>query len=134
MKIEVIRPETCGQSCTIGEMYIDGEFKCYTLEDVERPDGEKVAGETAIPRGLYRITITFSPRFGRDLPLVNGVRNFSGVRLHPGNSASDTEGCILLGFGKTENTITQSRAAFDAVYMEIRDAIEHGEEVWIEVK
>ena len=134
MKIEVIRPETCGQSCTIGEMYVDGNFKCYTLEDVERPEGEKVYGQTAIPRGRYLVTITHSNRFGRDLPLVNGVPNFSGVRIHPGNFASDTEGCILVGLGKTENSITQSRLAFDGLFLEIRNAIDNGEEVQIEIK
>lgn len=134
MNIEVIRPETCGVSCTIGEMYIDGEFKCYTLEDVVRPANEKVFGETAIPYGRYRVTITHSNRFGRDLPLLNNVPNFSGVRIHPGNTAADTEGCILVGLGKTENTVTQSRLAFTGVFAEIRDAIEHGEEVWLEVK
>ena len=134
MKIEVIRPETCGQSCTIGEMYVDGNFQCYTLEDVVRPANEKVFGETAIPAGRYRVTITYSPHFGCDLPLVNDVPNFSGVRIHPGNSAADTEGCILVGLGKTENTITQSRLAFSGLFAEIRDAIEQGEEVWLEVK
>jgi hypothetical protein len=134
MKIEVIRPETCGASCTIGEMYVDGVFKCYTLEDVVRPAGEKVFGETAIPFGTYRVDITHSPHFDRDLPLLLEVPDFSGVRIHPGNTAADTEGCILVGLGKTEDTITQSRLAFDGLFTEIRDAIEHGEEVWVEVK
>jgi hypothetical protein len=134
MKIEVIRPETCGVSCTIGEMYVDSEFRCFTLEDVVRPAGEKVYGETAIPPGSYRVDITHSPHFGRDLPLLIGVHNFDGVRIHPGNTAADTKGCILVGLGKTENTITQSRLAFDSLFAEIRDAIQQGEAVWIEVK
>lgn len=134
MKIEVIRPETCGTTCTIGEMFINGEFKCYTLEDVVRPDGEKIYGETAIPTGNYRVTITHSNRFGRDLPLVNDVPNFSGIRIHPGNTAADTHGCILVGLSKSENFIGQSRLAFEGIFAQIRDAIEHGEEVTIEVK
>ena len=134
MKIEVIRPETCGTTCTIGEMFINGEFKCYTLEDVVRPDGEKIYGETAIPAGSYRVTITHSNRFGRDLPLVNDVPNFSGIRIHPGNTAADTHGCILVGLSKSENFIGQSRLAFEGIFAQIRDAIEHGEEVQIEIK
>jgi hypothetical protein len=117
-------------------MYIDGTEMCYTLEDIVRPDGEKVHGETAIPAGRYRVDVTFSHHFQRDLPLLMDVPNFEGVRIHPGNTDADTEGCILVGtyIGPEGNAITESRAAFDRVFPEIRDAIEHGEEVWIEVR
>lgn len=134
MKIEVVRPQSCGATCTIGEMFINGKFTCYTLEDVVRPKNEKVFGQTAIPYGSYRITVTHSPRFGVDLPLVNDVPGFSGVRIHPGNTAADTEGCILVGLGKTETSVTHSRDAFSGVMAQIRDAIKQGEEVTLEVK
>jgi hypothetical protein len=133
MLIEVIRA-ACGKSCTLGKMYIDGVDMCYTLEDVVRE--EKIYGETAIPAGRYRVDITFSNRFQRDLPLLIGVENFTGVRIHPGNSDKQTHGCILTGtgIGSDGNSLTESRAAFERVFSEIRDAIEHGEEVWIEVR
>lgn len=134
MKIEVIRPQSCGETCTIGEMYVDGVFECFTLEDVVRPSGEKVYGETAIPAGCYRVTITHSNRFGRDMPLVNDVPSFSGVRIHTGNVAANTEGCILVGRTKGADFIGESKLAFEPLFKKIGDAIQHGEEVWLEVK
>ncbi len=135
MLIEVIR-SSCGPVCTIGKMYIDGTEMCYTLEDIVRPDGEKVYGETAIPAGRFRVDVTFSNRFQRELPLVLGVPNFTGIRIHPGNTAADTHGCILVGTHVSPHgdSITGSRDAFSRVFPKIRDAIEHGEEVWIEVR
>lgn len=133
MLIEVIRA-SCGATCTIGKMYLDGVDTCYTLEDVVRE--EKVYGETAIPAGRYRVLVTRSNRFQRDLPLLVDVPNFEGVRIHPGNTDKDTHGCILVGthVSPNGNAITESRAAFDRVFPQIRDAIERGEEVWLEVK
>jgi Family of unknown function (DUF5675) len=133
MKLELIRT-MCGATCTIGDLYVDGVRQCYTLEDVVRPDGEKVYGETAIPYGRYRVRITFSNRFQRDLPLLLDVPNFDGIRIHPGNTAADTHGCLLVGMDKSGDTITNSRVAFAGVFADIRDAIERGEEVWVEIK
>lgn len=133
MKLELVR-SMCGATCTIGDLYVDGMRSCYTLEDVVRPDGEKVYGETAIPYGRYRVVITFSNRFQRDLPLLRNVPNFEGIRIHPGNTAADTHGCVLVGMGRVGDTIISSRVAFASVYADILDATKRGEEVWIEVK
>ena len=130
MKLQVIRT-MCGADCTIGELLVDGEHECYTLEDVVRPDGEKIFGKTAIPYGTYSVAITFSHHFQRDLPLLVGVPNFDGVRIHPGNTASDTEGCLLVGKHYTAGAVTESRLAFDTLFTKIRDAISGGEEVTI---
>jgi hypothetical protein len=132
MKLEVIR--NCGAVCTIGELLVDGVHECWTLEDVVRPNGEKVYGETAIPYGTYKVGITFSNRFQRDLPLLYDVPDFSGIRIHPGNTAADTHGCLLVGQHKTSTSVTESRLAFDALFPKIRDAIERGEEVTIEYR
>jgi hypothetical protein len=97
MKIKLIRSIfTCKAS--LGELYVDGDFFCYTLEDKARKRGEKVPGETAIPAGTYPIEITYSPRFKRQMIEVQNVPNFSGVRIHGGNTIKDTSGCILVGF------------------------------------
>jgi hypothetical protein len=131
MKIQVVRTQ-CGATCTIGEMLVDGEHECWTLEDVVRPDGAaKVFGQTAIPYGTYPVVITFSPHFQRDLPLLVGVPNFEGVRIHPGNTAADTEGCLLVGTGKTASSVTGSRDAFNALFPKIGNAIRRGEDVSI---
>lgn len=126
--------------CTIGELLIDGELEMFTLEDLirERP-GEpvnewKVAGSTAIPAGRYRVTITLSVRFGRDMPLLNDVPGFSGVRIHPGNTDKDTEGCILVGTQVAGEAIVESRRAFAALFEELQAALQGGADVWIDVR
>jgi hypothetical protein len=131
MKIEVIRTKF-DDTCSIGEMLVDGSHECYTLEPVTRPaDAEKIFGKTAIPYGTYPVTVSFSGHFQRDMPLLVGVPNFSEVRIHPGNYASNTEGCCLVGEGESADAITQSVAAFDALWPKIRDAVANGEEVTI---
>jgi hypothetical protein len=114
---------------TIGEMYVDDVFECFTLEDVFRDLGVKVAGETAIPYGVYDISITYSPRFGRYLPLLLSVPNFSGVRIHAGNTHKDTEGCILVGTTKGKNSIQNSRIAFSKLYNKMVYAKQNGQEL-----
>lgn len=132
MKIEVKRNPSDAQ-CTLGELFIDGAFECHTLEDIVRPDGEpKVFGQTAIPNGLYQLVITYSPHFQRDLPLLVNVPGFSGVRIHPGNTAADTEGCLLVGESAGRDAIGQSRAAFEPLFSKIRNALDAGEEVTVE--
>jgi hypothetical protein len=133
MNIELIRA-MCGAVCTIGKLYVDGVDTCYTLEDVVRPDGEKVYGETAIPYGRYRVVVTFSNRFQRHLPLLVDVPNFKGVRIHPGNTAANTEGCILVGLERDGNSVIRSREAFNPLFADIRDAFGRGEDIWLEVK
>jgi hypothetical protein len=105
---------------TIGELTIDGLFQCYTLEDVERP--VKIKGETAIPKGTYKVIINESNRFKRLLPLLLNVPNFEGVRIHSGNSNHDTEGCILVGQSRNKNYIGQSRKAFEKLFKKMQKA------------
>lgn len=133
MRLDLIRTE-CGKVCTIGELLVNGEHECWTLEDVVRADGVKVFGETAIPAGTYTVDVTYSPRFKRDLPLLIGVENYIGIRIHPGNTASDTEGCILVGQGRGQNCILSSRAAFDVLFPKIAAAKSRGEPVTITVR
>lgn len=106
-----------GLTCTIGDLLVNDEFLCNTLEDPIRevPDKPvntwKVAGDTAIPAGTYPVEITFSQRFQCDLPLVRGVPGFLGIRIHAGNTSQDTEGCILVGQWQGGEFITNSRKA-----------------------
>ena len=131
MKIELKRDVYTNES-TIGELWVDGEFSCYTLEDVVRP-GEKVYGKTAIPAGTYSVTMTYSPKFGKPMPLVNGVPNFEGVRIHPGNTDEDTEGCILVGCTKSADFIGESRKAFAELLPQIEQACAAGEAVTLTI-
>jgi len=110
--------------CTIGEMAIDGKFEAYTLEDVERK--EKVFGKTAIPTGVYELTMTMSNRFKKMMPLLLNVPNYSGVRIHSGNTANDTEGCILLGQSRGVDCILSSKAAIEKFYPKLEAALKVG--------
>ncbi len=122
---------------TIGELSIDGEWTCFTLEDCDRalenPENVKIPGETAIPRGLYQVVITHSNRFGRLMPRLMEVPQFTGVLIHPGNSAADTHGCILVGRTKGIDRVYESRLAFDSLFTRINSAIRWEKEVWIEI-
>ena len=133
MKLEVVRFQ-CGAVCTIGELMVNGEHECWTLEDVVRPDGQKVYGETAIPYGTYDVIVNFSTRFQRDMPLLIGVPNFTGIRIHSGNTVSETHGCLLIGTGHTGNSVTNSRVAFNKLFPKIRDAFSRGEKITITYK
>lgn len=138
MKIRLERGES-EHGATIGELYVDGAFECYTLEDeVREVEGQpveawKIKGRTAIGRGTYPVGITLSARFKRDLPILGRVQGFEGVRIHPGNTSEDTEGCILPGQTRTDRTVGASRAAFAALFSKIRGAIDQGDYVTIEV-
>jgi hypothetical protein len=131
MNLKLIRT-TLNVEETIGEMYVDGEFECFTLEDTVRES--KVAGHTAIPYGTYNVTITYSPRFGRYLPLLHDVPNFTGVRIHAGNTHKDTEGCILVGTKEGKHSILDSRKAFAKLYNRMVFALQRGEIVSIEIE
>jgi hypothetical protein len=104
---------------TIGELYIDGKFQCYTLEDVERE--VKIKNETAIPKGTYKVVITYSNRFKKQLPLLLNVPNFEGIRIHTGNTNHDTEGCILVGQTRSNDFIGSSRNAFNELFKKIKN-------------
>ena len=109
---------------TGGELCVDGEFECYTLEDRDRLFERlpKVYGQTAIPPGKYVLHLTLSPRFGRVLPLLENVSGFEGVRIHPGNKPEDTDGCILVGRQRGQDIVAESRAAFDALFAKLQMA------------
>jgi hypothetical protein len=118
---------------TIGELHVDAAYECFILEDVVRK-GPKVHGKTAIPAGRYKIQVTYSPRFKRMLPILVAVPDFSGVRIHPGNDADDTEGCLLPGLERREDFVSSSRHAFDALMPKILDGVATPEGCWITIR
>ena len=113
-------------SCVIGQLFIDGVPECYTLEDTVRPDGEKIPGKTAIPEGTYRLILSESKRFCRELPLLLDVPGFTGIRIHAGNTCEDTAGCILVGTTRGDASIGKSRLALETLLLKIRDACNAG--------
>lgn len=112
---------------TIGRL-TTGDLALWTCEDAVR-EGPKIHGETAIDAGTYNVRITYSPRFQRPLPLLMNVAGFEGVRIHPGNTAADTEGCILVGLDRLAKGVGHSKLAFDQLYALIEAASTRGEAI-----
>jgi len=120
---------------TIGKLSHDGALICYILEDEERL--VKIQGQTAIPCGRYRVTITHSNRFNRLMPLLLDVPGFSGIRIHNGRiitTASDTEGCLLPGDSPDyeKGTLRRVELAYLNIYSLIENGLSKGE-VWINI-
>ena len=126
------------------------KFLCYTLEDEFRPIEKKVMAETRIPAGCYRIILRkvgrihskYSERFGsmhKGTLWLQDVPNFQYILIHTGNNDEHTAGCILVGDTQSENIsvedgyIGKSTSAYKRIYPAIAEAIESGEEVWINV-
>jgi hypothetical protein len=105
---------------TFGALYVHGVWQCWTLEDAVR--AVKVPGQTAIPAGHYRVSLTPSQRFSRILPLVEAVPGFSGIRIHGGNTEADTEGCILVGGVREAARIANSQIALSALLSRLSTA------------
>lgn len=131
MTVTVKRKEFTEQS-TIGELFVNGVFLCYTLEDKDRglKDTDpieyisltKVHSKTAIPYGTYPSLFSMSNRFQRVLPEVLNVPGFKGIRIHAGNTSVDTEGCILLGMTKQKDFIGESRIAMSNFFLKVAPA------------
>ena len=119
------------EAYTVGRFLIDGTRFCESMEDPDRGltqdmsleeiKKRKVYGETAIPKGTYNVTMTWSPKYKRNMPEVHDVPGFSGVRIHSGNTAEDSHGCILLGRNTQVGKVTNSRntcAEFERILKE----------------
>jgi len=138
MKLSLVRNGATGTSTT-GELSINGRFECFTLEDMVREvpgkpvSAWKVPGKTAIPCGLYEVTMNYSEHFGTILPLLLNVPGYEGVRIHAGNTAADTEGCILVGQMRNADVIGRSRAALAKLLPQIQTALNRKERVFIEI-
>lgn len=139
MKLELIRIANRPTYC-IGKLYIDGEYFCDVIEDTDRGlDNSmtvseilknKIKGETAIPTGIYKIEITYSPKYKRLMPLLIGVKGYSGVRIHSGNTSKDTEGCLLVGKNTKVGMVTDSRNTYQRLFAKLQKA----KDITIEIK
>lgn len=129
----VLKRQPSNDVCTHGDMFVGDDWESVTLEDVVRPPGIKIPGQTAIPAGWYRVVITFSNRFQRDLPLLLDVPNFTGVRIHAGNTAADSTGCILVGKERGPTTVMRSREALLPLQAKIQKALDYGDPVYINI-
>lgn len=136
-----------GDEYTISDFYIDNVKLCNICEDPVRilvdknKDGDfddagegKIYSNTAIPAGKYEIIITYSNRFKKYLPLLLNVPGYDGIRMHPGNSAVDTAGCLLPGINDIKGRVSQSVKYFTIIFDKISNAlnVKH-EKVYIEI-
>lgn len=140
---------------TIGILYVDGVRFCETLEDKDRGlkqtdsyssiRSRKVYGETAIPTGTYEIRMDIvSPKYGAvswyqnlcggKMPRLTGVPCFEGILIHPGNTALDSYGCLLVGRNTKVGQVTSSKDTFAALYKKMKAAADRGETITIEIR
>ena len=127
------------ETYTIGKMYIDGKYFCDTLEDKDRGLSQsmteeeirkrKVYGLTAIPTGAYKVIVNYSERFGKLMPLLLDVKGYAGVRIHSGNTPSDTLGCILVGRNTAKGMVTESRKTF----LRLMETLKRNDEVVLRI-
>lgn len=111
---------------TIGKLYIDGEYFCDTIEDTDRGltqtmtdaqiKSKKVYGQTAIPTGTYRVIISYSNKFKRQMPLLLNVPGFLGIRIHSGNTEKDTEGCLIVGKNRVVGKVIESKDTYNKLF------------------
>ena len=139
---------------TIGRLYIDGVYFCDTCEDRDRGlrqdlpvsvnQARKVRGQTAIPTGRYRVTLGVkSPKYSKKkqyaacngyVPRLINVPAFDGILIHIGNTAADSEGCILVGRNKKVGMVLESTNTFWQLYDRLQQADGRGEQIYITVK
>ena len=129
---------------TIGNLYINDVFFSNILEDTVRGLRQdmtpeeikkiKIHGQTAIPSGRYEIRVTLSARFRRRLPILLNVPGYAGVRIHPGNTDANTEGCLLPGKNDRVGQVSNSRATMAILQQRIEETIARGGKVFIEIK
>ena len=125
-----------GPHYTIGSLYWENNYLCDTLEDTVRnlaQGGVKITDQTAIPFGTYPVELTMSPKFRRLLPIVLYVPQFTGIRIHRGNRAQDTSGCILPGENKVKGKVLHSTKYEMKIIELIYQAIRDGYQVEIEI-
>lgn len=153
MKLKLIRKWKTPEY-TIGQLFVDGVLFSNTLEDTDRglkktmPLAQikqiKKAGITCIPSGTYSITLAVqSPKYLRSntmmrfnsgyMPRLLDVPGYEGVLIHPGNSAEDTEGCILPGKNDKVGWVSNSTDYFKKLYTKMKSASVIGEKITIEI-
>lgn len=121
---------------TEGKLFVDGVYVCDTIEDAERGldqsmseeeiTEKKVYEKTAIPTGRYKVTIDWSNKFGKMLIHILNVKGFDGIRVHSGNSAGDSFGCVLVGLRTSNGWVSSSRKTYAILHKMVEDGLKNG--------
>ena len=143
------------ETYTIGNLYVDGEWFCNTLEDkdrglkssmsLEEVERLKVYAETAIPAGKYIVKMNvvspkynrvkwYKDNFGGRMPRLENVKGFSGVLIHPGTTAVDSAGCIIVGLNKKKGNVLESRATFTKLWKILEEANKNKKTIYLTIK
>lgn len=124
----ILKRKYLGDKYTVGDLFIDGKFFCNTIEDTVRelpatcpytPKGQsckcngKVYAQTAVPAGIFKVSMEYSPRFKRKLPLLHNVPHFIGILIHSGNDETASAGCLIVGNNTIKGKVTESRTTSD---------------------
>jgi hypothetical protein len=137
MNIESIRKEKYDDR-TIGSLYVNGSFECFTLEDKDRGlenGGVKIPAQTAIPRGKYQVIIDWSDRHRCLMLHILDVPHFTGIRFDIANDPSEIKGCIAVGKEinwQSKRTVHSADALRD-LSIKILNALLNGEQIWLEI-
>ena len=141
MELEIRRYNFGPLQCE-GILKVNGEYLCDTLEPkaIDWSKQKKVKGVTAIPEGRYRLVMSYSMNFHREMPYLENVPEFSGIMIHTGNVATrpdgnpgDSQGCILVGTNSGQATLYGSRVAFEKLNAILHAAMSIHEDVWVTV-
>ena len=130
MYLTLKRIYNCRTYC-IGRIYAGTLYVCDAIEDTDRGlkdswplekiQSTKVYGETAIPKGTYKVVLSVSPKFryrpwakkyGGLVPELQNVKGFAGIRIHPANFATELLGCIAPGVNSKKGQVTASQATY----------------------
>ena len=136
MELKLIRLVFNAKS-TFGKLYVNGAFYAYSCEDTVRDLSggceNKVQNQTAISAGRYEVALTYSNHFQKYMPLLLNVKCFEGIRIHGGNTADDSEGCILIGAEGDMATKIWNCASKVASLIALLKTVEKKEKIWIEI-
>lgn len=124
MRVTIQRTKRTASGAIIGTLSVDGVRKCYSMERADK----------AIPVGIYELELTFSPHFGKTMPLLNGVVGRTDIRIHPANVPSQLEGCIAVDLSCDEFACSDSVLAFDPLLASFKETIARGEAVTVSVQ
>lgn len=125
-----------GETYTIGNLFINGTYFCDTIEDTVRilnSEKDKVKDKTAIPKGRYKIILSYSPHFKRVLPELLNVPYFKNIRIHNGNDENASSGCIIVGLNKQKGKVLDSKNTLEKLMNIIQPAWDKKEDIYISI-